>query len=34
MTYKQLSEYFRLSDGAIRAACKKYVKREDANEKQ
>ena len=31
MTYRQLSEYFGLSDAAIRAACKKYVQREDRN---
>ena len=34
MTYKQLSEYFGLSDPAIRAACKKYVQKNDAGEKQ
>ena len=33
MTYKQLSEYFGLSDPAIRAACKKYVEKEETNEK-
>ena len=32
MTYKELSEYFGLSDPAIRAACRKYVQREDPKE--
>lgn len=33
MTYKELSEYFGLSDPAIRAACRKYVQKDSRNEK-
>jgi len=33
MYFKQLSEYFRLSDPAIRSAYKKYVKKDDTDEK-
>ena len=33
MNFKQLSEYFRLSDPAIRSAYKKYVKKDDTDEK-
>ena len=32
MTYRELSEYFGLSDPAIRAACKKYALREETKE--
>jgi hypothetical protein len=33
MNFKQLSDYFRLSDPAIRSAYKKYVKKDGTDEK-